>query len=73
MASTARVDRVQPMTQQDIGARARAERLETIREELVQRVRPLCAAMPDDLFLEMIETMAALQLKYELQGHSARS
>jgi hypothetical protein len=54
------------MSHKEIGDRARAERLETIRAELLRRIRPLCMAMPDELFLEMVETMAAIQLKYEL-------
>ena len=61
------------MTQKDIGDRARAERLEAIRAELVQRIRPLCEAMPDDVFLEMVESMAALQLKYELHDTLSQS
>jgi hypothetical protein len=60
------------MKQQEIGARARAERLGVIREELLQRIRPMCGAMPDELFLEMVESMAALQLKYELHDATGR-
>ena len=52
----------------EIGNQARAERLEVIRAELVRRVRPFCTAMPDELFLEMIDSMADIQLKYELQA-----
>ena len=29
-------------------------------------MRPVCASMPDELFHEMIDGMAAIQLKYEL-------
>lgn len=61
------------MTQKEIGDRARAERLEAIRAELVHRIRPLCSDMPDDVFLEMVESMAALQLKYELHERQSQS
>jgi hypothetical protein len=47
--------------------RARAERLDIIRGELVERIRPVCGRMPQDLFLELVESMAAIQLKYELR------
>jgi hypothetical protein len=47
--------------------RAQGERLDAIREELVRRIRPVCAGMPDELFFELIERMAAIQLKYELE------
>jgi hypothetical protein len=56
------------MKQNEIGDRARTERLGVIRDELLRRIRPMCGAMPEDLFLEMVESMAALQLKYELRG-----
>ena len=59
------------MANMKTGDRARAERLAVIRTELVIRVRPFCTAMPDELFLEMIETMAEIQLKYELHGSTA--
>ena len=55
------------MVSKEISGRASAERLRVIRSDLLARIRPLCTAMPDDIFLEMIEGMAALQLKYELQ------
>jgi hypothetical protein len=55
------------MKQEQIGDRARAERLGVIRAELLHRIRPLCRDMPDEIFLEMIESMASLQLKYELR------
>jgi hypothetical protein len=32
----------------------------------MRRIRPICSDMPDELFLELIERMAAVQLKYEL-------
>lgn len=47
--------------------RARSERLGAIRAELLERIRPVCAGMPHDLFLEMVESMASIQLKYELR------
>lgn len=52
----------------DIADRARAERLGSIRAELLRRIRPICPEMPQELFLEMVETMAAIQLKYELKN-----
>lgn len=52
---------------EDIAERARAERLDTIRDDLLRRIRPVCADMPQDLFLELVEAMAAVQLKYELR------
>jgi len=55
----------------DITDRARAERLETIRDELLVRIRPVCSRMPQDLFLELVESMAAIQLKYELRTSPA--
>ena len=51
----------------NITERARSERLGIIRSELLQRIRPVCSRMPQDLFLEMVESMAAIQLKYELR------
>lgn len=56
----------------EITDRARAERLGTIRAELLGRIRSVCRDMPQDLFLEMVESMAAIQLKYELRNASAR-
>lgn len=50
--------------------RARAERLEFIRSELVSRLRPVCTAWPDHLFDEMVESMSAIQLKFELERRS---
>jgi hypothetical protein len=32
------------------------------------RIRPVCRDMAHDLFLEMVESMAAIQLKYELRN-----
>jgi hypothetical protein len=48
--------------------RAAAERLGAIRAELLKRMRPVCSAMPQELFVEMIESMAAIQFKYEQRG-----
>jgi len=60
------------MTRSDITDRARSERLMTIRSELHERIRPVCPEMPQELFVEMVESMAAIQLKYELRnGHEA--
>lgn len=55
----------------NITDRARARRLRIIREELLQRIRPVCTRMPHDLFLELVESMAAIQLKYELRTSPA--
>jgi hypothetical protein len=55
----------------NITDRARAERLGTIRDELLERIRPVCSRMPRDLFLELVESMAAIQLKYELRTSPA--
>jgi hypothetical protein len=55
------------MTNSSITERARTQRLSIIRGELLQRIRPICSGMPQDLFLEMVESMAAIQLKYELR------
>lgn len=49
-----------------MGQRAREERLEDIRTELRRRIRSVCPDMPEELFFEMIDRMAAIQLKYEL-------
>jgi hypothetical protein len=54
------------MTDHEMGQRAREERLEVIRGELRTRIRPVCRDMPEELFFEMIDRMAAIQLKYEL-------
>jgi hypothetical protein len=61
------------MTGQEMGQRARDERLEVITDELRQRIRPVCPGMPEELFFEMIERMAAIQLKYELLEDSTSS
>jgi hypothetical protein len=54
------------MTDQEMGQRARDERLQDISVELRRRIRPVCPNMPEDLFHEMVDRMAAIQLKYEL-------
>jgi hypothetical protein len=54
------------MTDQEMGQRAREERLEDISVELRRRIRPVCPDMPQELFHEMVDRMAAIQLKYEL-------
>jgi hypothetical protein len=54
----------------EISERARAERLRHIRAELLPRIRPLCQDMPNDLFVELVEAMAEVQLKYELHENS---
>jgi hypothetical protein len=54
------------MTSHDMGQRARDERLGVITAELRRRIRPVCPHMPEELFFEMIERMANIQLKYEL-------
>ncbi len=51
---------------QDGGHRARGERLAIIAAELRVRMRPVCPTMADDLFSEMVDGMAEIQLKYEL-------
>ena len=55
------------MALSNITDRARTERLGVIRAELLQRIRPMCSEMPHDQFLEMVENMAAIQLKYEMR------
>jgi hypothetical protein len=55
------------MTREDMNARAKAERHRVIRAELLVRLRPICASMPKDQFLEMIESMTAIRIKYEMQ------
>jgi hypothetical protein len=55
------------MAREDINARTREERHRVIRAELLVRLRPICASMPQDQFLEMIESMTAIRLKYEMR------
>lgn len=54
------------MVDHEITERARVERLRCIRDELRRRIRPVCADMPDDLFMELVDTMSSVQLKYEM-------
>jgi hypothetical protein len=54
------------MTGHETGQRARDERLDAISAELRQRIRLVCPDLAEELFFEMIEQMAAIQLKYEL-------
>jgi hypothetical protein len=56
------------MAREEISARAREERYRLIRAELLERLRPVCQSMPNDLFVEMIESMTAVRLKYETQN-----
>jgi hypothetical protein len=49
-----------------MGQQARDERLELIRVDLHRRIRPVCTDMPEMLFFELVDRMAAIQLKYEL-------
>ncbi len=51
--------------------RPRDERHAAIRVELLERIREVCLGMPDELFLELIEAMAELELKYELRDGPA--
>ena len=55
------------MTGHSLGQQARDDRLDHIISELRLRIRPVCPDMPEALFFEMIERMAAIQLKYELR------
>jgi hypothetical protein len=55
------------MNRYEVGTRTHNARLGVIRAELIRRIRPVCETMPDDLFFEMIDGMAAVQLKYELK------
>ena len=52
----------------ELTSHARAARLKSIETELRRRLRSSCAEMPDDQFQELVERMAALQLKYELRS-----
>ncbi len=56
------------MPSPNVTDRARTERLGSIRADLMRRIRPVCREMPQDLFLELVETMAGIQLKYELRN-----
>lgn len=54
------------MVDNDISDRARADRLADIRTGLVRRMRGVCLDTPDELFQELVDRMALVQLKYEL-------
>jgi hypothetical protein len=58
---------------QEIPERARAERLDRIRADLMTRIRPQCPGMPDELFIELVDSMAMVQLKYEMKDAPAVS
>jgi hypothetical protein len=53
------------MAHGEVSARAREERYRVIRAELLARLRSACPSMSNDRFLEMVEDMTAIQLKYE--------
>ena len=55
------------MRDHSLGQQSRDDRLERIASELRHRMRPVCPDMPDERFLDMVERMAAIQLKYELR------
>jgi hypothetical protein len=61
---------VRTTVEKAISDRARLERLAAIRTELLPRIKPLCASMPDELFLELVDGMAEVQLRYELHENS---
>ena len=52
----------------ELTSHARVMRLKSLEAELRRRLRSSCAEMPDDQFQELVERMAALQLKYELRS-----
>jgi hypothetical protein len=54
------------MSSADPGKQVRDQRLALITAELRDRIRPVCPKMADELFFEMTDGMAAIQLKYEL-------
>lgn len=45
----------------------RSNRLERAKEDIVRRLRPICAAMPEDEFDALAEQMAELEIKYALR------
>lgn len=61
------------MGKRQIKMRAQDRRLDAIRQELIRRIRPVCPDMADEFFLDLIESMAAIQLKYELDGSRVAS
>jgi hypothetical protein len=60
------------MSVADLGKQVRDQRLALITAELRDRIRPVCPEMVDELFFEMIDGMAAVQLKYELLDKTPR-
>ena len=56
-----------PDTPVNLEENARRLRREVITAELRRRIRPMCGSIPEDVFLELIERMAEIQLKYELK------
>ena len=61
-----------PSTPVDLESNARQLRREDITAELRQRIRPVCVSIPEELFLELVERMAEVQLKYELKEQRPR-
>ena len=45
----------------------RTNRLERAKEDIVRRLRAICASMPDDEFDALAERMAELEIKYALR------
>ena len=60
------------MVDNEISGRAHAERLAYIRNGLMRRMRGVCLDTPDELFQELVDRMAIIQLKYELHQESSR-
>lgn len=48
----------------DIVGQTRDERLEKLKQEVADRLRPLCPNMPADEFDQMVAKIAAVELKY---------
>ena len=46
-------------------------RLAELRAHVAERLRPICADWPDELFDEMVESIATITLKYEFIGPKA--
>ena len=59
------------MSGDDLEQRAREDRLAIITGELRRRIIVVCSDMPPDMFSELIDNMAAIQLKYELLDKTA--
>ena len=45
----------------------RSKRLERAKEDIVRRLRPICAHMPEAEFDALAEQMAELEIKYALR------